>query len=120
MINSSLTVDSEKLEHASNSLRELLPDCNSREAWVAETSVEYHRLSYLLENGGYDEPGPDSLLGVFLRFAPKITMSSNIKERATKTYKETFGHPIPYVWTVKVPLLTSDITAMAGMPGDGS
>jgi hypothetical protein len=116
-MNSDSLILTEKLESASNRFRELFRDCNNREAWIDETTVEYHRLLHLLSNGGRATPEPDSLLGLFLDFVPGLPVVDN-QLKPKKTYKEVFGHSMPYVWTVSVDSLNSQI-ALACRPGGG-
>jgi hypothetical protein len=114
-MNSNSLILTEKLESASNRFRELLPDCNIREAWIDETTFEYHRLLHLLSHGGRAMPEPESLLGLFLDFVPELPVVDD-SVRTMKTYKEVFGHSMPYVWTVPVDSLNSEI-ALGPSPG---
>ena len=96
---------------AAGQLRDLLPDAISKEAWIAETSVEYIRYLHLLslDDQNVVQPALDSLLGEFVKITnPSLLNHDNINAIGHDKYKAVFGHLPPYNWTASIASLFSD------------
>ena len=92
-------------------LRGLLPDAISKEAWIAETTVEYFRYLHLLSLGQQNaaQPASDSLLGELLKIHNhNLLDKDNRTSSGYDNYKVVFGHLPPYNWTVSISSLSSD------------
>lgn len=111
-----LSNSSDTISKAQQAFRECLPAGNARETWIAETTLEYHRLSYLRQMGLNVSPAPASLLSMFLKFAPVPVISSQHQD-TSELYRQEFGHVPPFAWTTSYEVLAS--RGGGAQPGQG-
>lgn len=105
-----------ELQQVRDVLRSRLPDGNGREAWIAETGVEFERFLLLRSRGVMIAPKDGSLLKLFLELATGHHGSLPTAPEGAQIYSEAFGHAMPYVWTKTVTELTSQ-GALMPAPG---
>ena len=90
-----------------------LPDIPAREAMLHETSLEYRRLHALRTLGSDEQPLDGTLLARFLTYAPKVPLQA---ADAAPSYRDVFGHAIPYPWRTEL----ASLCHAGPAPGSGS